>query len=370
MKNIIVLFGGKSCEREISVLTGVFVLNAINKKEYNAIPLYIDKNGDFYYGEELKYLETFKSENFTKNLKKAVFLPNDNTLYINRKNKLKPIAKIACGVNCCHGGFGEDGSLYAYFDISGIPLTSSSLLASSIAMDKCATKDFLRGNGVKTVNSVTVYATTGLENAVFNCVKSLTFPLIVKPAFLGSSVGIEIAENEQTLFSAIASAFKYGEKVIVEEFLQNSTEINCASVLTGGTVYVSECEKPITANKILSFTDKYETGQREFPAKISKNLSDKIKATTEKVYRLLNARGIIRIDYLIKNDKVYLNEINSVPGSLSYYLLSNTVEDFTALLTSIIQDTIKEQSRKSTIISSYESGILNTAYKGTKGSKK
>lgn len=370
MKNILVVFGGKSVEREISVLTGVLTANALDKTRYNAVPVYIDENDEFLTGESLLNLETFKDKDFAKSLTKAVFLPNDNNLYIKKKNKLKPLKNISAVINCLHGGLGEDGSLFGYFSYIGLAVVSSSIAPSSIAMDKSLTKTFLKGLGVKTVSSVTAFFNQAREEVIKNIEDTLSYPVIIKPATLGSSIGISIARNYQELFFALSSAFKYCEKALVEKYIENAIEINCASYLLDGKIFVSECEKPTSSSGVLTFDDKYILGNREFPARIDKKVSDKIKEITKKVYKGIDARGIIRIDYILDGKEIYLNEINTIPGSLAYYLLTSSPEEFKHLLSNLIEFTLSEHAEKNSRIKTFDSGILSGGkFLGGKGAK-
>ena len=252
-----------------------------------------------------------------KKLNKVCIVQGENALYEVKGKKLKKIENIFCAVNCLHGERGEDGALSGLLSMSNIPITSSGILPSAISMDKSFSKIALKGLGVPTLKSITVKSQKEIDKVV----KQFDFPVIVKPNLLGSSIGITKAIDKASLQIGIANALKYGESAIIEPFLENFIEINCAVYRDeNGIINLSECERPIARDKILSFGDKYQEGKREFPAKIKKEISEKIKKLTKKVYEGLNFDGVIRIDYFVIDNKVYLNEINSVPGSLSYYL--------------------------------------------------
>lgn len=364
MKNIAVFFGGQSVEHDISIITGVMTLNAIDKTKFCPIPIYVSKTGEWFTGRSLFELDEFNNLNYNK-LKRVCILQGDNVLYQVKKSKLKKIESIYCAINCLHGERGEDGSLFGLLNMCNIPLTSSSLLPSAISMDKSFTKIALKGIGVPTLKSITIESEDEMEKVL----KSLSFPLVIKPNLLGSSIGISKAIDKESLLLGITNALKYGKKVVIEPFLQQFTEINCAVYRDEkGTINVSECEKPIARDKILSFGDKYVDGKREFPAKIDKKLSIKIKNLTQKIYDELSFEGVIRIDYFISENKVYVNEINSVPGSLSYYLFSDTIKGFSKMIDSLIMASEKENLRKSSYIKEFSSGIL--AGFGSKGAKR
>ena len=360
MKKIAVIFGGKSPEHDVSVITGVMTANAL-KEVYDVFPVYAQKSGEFIYDKSFFDLKNIVDKNFKK-AKKVFFLPSDSNLYFLSGKKHISLGAVSCIVNCMHGGAGENGSLSGYFNIADIPTTSSPLVSSGVSMDKEFTKIFLKSIGVKT-----------LPYKVFDgdydkITKSLLYPVIVKPSSLGSSIGINKAENDRELKNAILEAKRYDDKIIIEKYAENKTEINCAVYKTEKGVFVSECEMPDSENKFLSFEDKYVLGKRLFPAPISKKLSDKIKSISKKVYLSLGFSGIIRIDYILCGGEVYLNEINSVPGSLSYYLFCETFSSFTEILQGVINAAIKEHNKKTTLITSFESDILKIGKgKGGKG---
>ena len=247
----------------------------------------------------------------------------------------------------------------------GVPLASPSLAPSAVCMDKTLTKIFLKGLGVKTLNSVTLRSVNEIEKVK----KRLKFPMIVKPDKLGSSIGVSKANDKAELERAILFALRYGESVIVEPLLEDFIEINCSAYLAcDKKVCVSECERPVSRTDILTFTDKYESGKRVFPADISEELSSKIKTITQKVYKAFDCRGVIRIDFFICGGKIFVNEINTVPGSLAYYLFSDTLKGFTNILNDLISLAEKEFASSSTLVKTYCSGVLNIT--GGKGGKR
>lgn len=364
MKSIAVFFGGQSVEHDISIITGVLTANSLDKEKYLPIPIYVGHNGVWYTGDELLDLDNFKRINLQK-LTQVAFISGDNALYSVNKNRLKKIDNVAVAVNCMHGERGEDGSLSGLLNMCKVPFVCPPLAASAICMDKNLTKIFLKGIGVKTLKSVTVEG-LGQTQQVF---KSLQFPLIVKPSKLGSSIGISKAETPNELNFAVSYALKFCQSAIIEPLLNDFVEINCAAYMDeSGEIKVSQCERPVGRTNILSFKDKYESGKRIFPADISEKYSNKIMQTTFKIYSALNAKGIIRIDYFICKGEVFVNEINTVPGSLAYYLYSDTLKGFTQILNSLIRVAEKEFAVESTLVKSFDSGVLKSF--GSKGAKK
>ena len=373
MKNVVVIFGGKSCEREISVITGVLTLNSVDKEKYNPIPVYVNGSGEWLTGEELFDISFFKNGDY-KRLKRVTLVTGENSLYLKGK-RLKKLCDVYAVINCMHGLNGEDGSLAGLTQLSSIALVGSPLFASSFSMDKEYQKFVLKGLNVPVLPFITVKKQDffkGAEECIEQIEKKLSYPLIIKPANLGSSIGISTAFSKEELLGSLKKAFLYDGKVIIENYLEDFIEYNLAVCETLDGVILSEVEKPCKSDKILSFKDKYESSQdlidREFPAKISKSLDKKIKAIGEKVYNICGFSGIIRIDYIYYKDKIYLNEINSVPGSLSYYLLTKNLKDFTALLSSLIEKSVQNLNQSKSRVFSYSSRVLSVS--GAKGNKR
>ena len=363
MKNIAVFFGGQSVEHDISVITGVMTLNSIDKEKFKALPVYITRDGEWKTGESLYDVDEFKKIDLKK-LKRVTILNGDNALYQVKGKKLKQIEKIYCAINCLHGRKGEDGALSGLLGMSNIPLASADMLSSSISMDKSFTKLVLKALNIKTVKSLTITSKAQVNEVL----KKLDFPLLVKPNFLGSSIGITKAEDKEELIEGVQNALRYGESAIIEPFLSGVTEINCAVYRDDkGIINLSECEKPISRTDILSFKDKYQDGKREFPANIESKYSNKIKATAKKIYTALGFDGVIRIDFFIHDGCIFVNEINSVPGSLAYYLFGDTKKSFSDMLTRLIMSAERKFLRDLTFVREYNSGILTSL--GGKGSK-
>lgn len=335
-KNIIVVFGGVSNENEISVITGTMAANVLKNGGMGVIPVYISQSGDFYSGEELLEVKTFKQPNFKK-CRKAVIA--DGGIYlINGRGKLKKHVKADCVLNCCHGGWGEGGGLSGICAAAELPLAGADIFSSSAFMDKYLTKIVLAGLGVRV--------------APYRYIKpdckdlcGLPYPLIVKPSSLGSSIGIQKVSDGDELKCALDCAFIYDGAAIVEKYLYPRREINCAAYRAGDEVIVSECEEAVTSGDILSFEDKYQGGGRSvIPADIPREDADYIRQTTRTVYEKLNMRGIVRFDYII-SDEVYLSEVNTVPGSLGYYLFAKSFKDFFSVLEGIIVQAERDFAR-------------------------
>lgn len=363
MKQIAVFFGGRSVEHDISIVTGVMTVNSINKEKYQAIPVYVCKTGAFYTGEILRDLDAYKNLDFKK-LTRLTLISGDNVLYAIRKNKLKAIAPLSAAINCMHGERGEDGTLSALLKSSDIPNASPDIMASAVSMDKEFSKIALKGLGIKTVSGVSATS----ETKTSDILKKLSLPLIVKPTTLGSSIGIRVAKTEEELKGALLYALKFSRTAIVEQFLTGFKEINCSAYCDkSGKVILSECEEPVRRGELLSFDDKYLGGKRVFPARIDREISNKIKRITEKIYKKFKFSGVIRIDFFFKDGEVLVNEINAVPGSLAYYLFGDTLKSFSSLLDTLIESALYRFAQDSTLKTDYQSGILKMG--GSKGGK-
>ena len=364
MKAIGVFFGGTTVEHDVSIITGVLTVNTLKRENYNVVPIYVDKKGEWYSGEELCDPDGYKNLNYKK-LKRVTLLGGSNVLYYLKGSKLKKGESLSSVVNCMHGERGEDGSLAGLLSMCNIAFASPPQLASSISIDKRFTKTVMKGLKVKTLPFVYL---EDEEQLLLN-LKKIKFPVIVKPNLLGSSIGVSRVEDKKALVDAFRYALRFGKGVIIEPCLENFIEINCAAYKSSDNkVIVSECERPIGRTNVLTFGDKYEEGKREFPANIDNKISDKIKQITKKIYCELGFIGVIRIDYFVLGEEIFLNEINSVPGSLAYYLFGDTLKSFGEMLKEMIDLSEKEFAKKSTMVTQYNSGILNGV--GSKGAKR
>lgn len=337
LKTIAVIFGGVSNENEISVITGTMAANVLKSGGDSVIPVYISQKGDIYAGEMLADVNFFKGESYKK--APRAIIANGGVYTLNKGGRVKKFKSVDVALNCCHGGFGEGGGVSGLCQIAGIPLASAGIFESSAFMDKYITKLVLSSLGVNTAPYAYVKSVEQLD-----CTPNMPdFPLIVKPVNLGSSIGVEMAENAEELKNAVESALYYDSAVIVEKYLENRREINCAAYFAEGKVITSECEEAFASGDLLSFEDKYEGGGKSvLPADIPPDMSEFIKKTTAEVYTKLNMRGIVRFDYIISDGKIYVSEINTVPGSLSYYLLSSGFKNFYPVISAVINQAIED----------------------------
>ena len=362
MKNVLIFFGGRSQEHDVSVITGVFTLNALDKTKFTGIPVYVDKDGAFFTGESLRDVRNFRLKK-PNDLKRVTLLPGDDALYLVGR-KLKRLFTAYAAINCMHGRNGEDGTLSAVLRLSRIAVASPDVFSSAMAMDKDLTKKCLKASDVPTVDGVTIIRGDFVDepdHTVLRVMK-LGFPVIIKPANSGSSIGVRVAKDEKTLRSALVDAFRYDVKVLAEKFLVGAKDVNCACYRLNKRLFVSECERPV-GSEFLTFSDKYlgvKNGEnREFPANLDGETAARIKEITGKVYDEFGFSGIVRIDYLVKGGEVFLNEINSVPGSLAYYLFCDKISAFTDLLTDLLAESVRKNREVENCKFTFSSSVLD-----------
>ncbi|MBR4004187.1 MAG: D-alanine--D-alanine ligase [Clostridia bacterium] len=371
-RNVIVLFGGKSVEHDISIITGVQTLNAINKRKNNIIPIYITKNGEFLSSEAFFNIKTFSNNNLNKINYKKVILTNDSYLYFYKGKKLKQWLKVDFVFLATHGGLGENGELQGFLDICNIAYSSSNVLSSSIGMNKLVAKQILSSQQINQANYFAVNQKDFNKNTkiISQKVKEMGFPIIVKPASLGSSIGISFCKTLKNVKNAISFAFLFDKTVIVEKAVENLREFNISAIGNEFECELSDIEEVLIKKDILSFENKYlnkessskgmENTTRNFPAEINYELEKTIKDVANKVYFLLNCKGVVRFDFLVndKTQEVYFNEVNTIPGSLSNYLWTKKGYNFEKLLDKIMDYCLESKKNKESKVSNFSSNVL------------
>lgn len=387
-----VFFGGKSVEHEVSVISAIQAVNAFNRDKYDVIPVYITKNNEMYVGEGVGKIEEYR--NIPALLKKStrVIMVNDQNktklvCYPMKKFGDSTMAEIDVAFPIVHGTNVEDGTFQGYLQMMNIPYVGCDVLSSAVGMDKYVMKAVLKDNGIPVLDCVTVSANEYAKNSgsVIDRIKEkVGFPAIVKPINLGSSVGIKIGRDEEELNDALDYAFGFAGKVLVERAIVNLREINCSVCGDGDDAKASECEEPISNHEILSFEDKYSSGSksskssgmasldRKVPAEISEEMRTEIREMAVKAFKCLGCSGVSRIDFMIDvdSDKIYLNEINTIPGSLAFYLWEPLGTKYSQLLDIMVSLALKRDREMKNINFSFESNILAEAkLGGTKGGK-
>ncbi len=368
MQKAAVFFGGRSCENEISILTGVFVLNVLDKERFSVLPVYVHTDGGFYTSPQMTDLNFFKKRRYGE--MQRIFFDGGNAyaLYA-KKGKVKRLAKVDVALNCCHGGLGEGGGVSALTAWNGIPLASPDLTSSGVFMDKGTTKLFMNALNIPTVDYLRVNERDYEKRGAFllkSVAHRLGYPVVIKPAHLGSSIGISLAKDEEELKKGLQEAFALDDRVIVEKYLKSKEDVNCAAYAIDGEIFVSEPEGAF-GEGIYSFEEKYLRQScaqgTPFNAKeggryaLKGDLREKIRAYTRTVYKRMNLQGVVRMDFLVSEGKAYLCEVNTVPGSLAYYLFCERVIDAKSFFTSLLEDAIKRGGEKKKIVTT---GILQS----------
>lgn len=397
-----VIFGGESVEHEVSIISAIQAMNKIDQEKYDIIPIYITKDREWYTGDMLKDIEFYQDLSLIKRYAENVVLYYDRGRYVlQRKNGLfkKIVKEIDIAFPIVHGTNVEDGVLQGYLQSIGIPFVGSNVYASVVGQDKVFMKDVWREAGLPMINYVWFYDSDYKRNSddIVKLVSKLKYPVIVKPATTGSSIGIETVDNPDKLKEAIEEAIKYDSKIVVEELVKNLKEVNIAVMGNYEHQKLSEIEEVLSTNKFLTFTDKYIGGgkgklkgfkapvkgskgmasaSRKLPADLSNEVREEVERVAVKAFRVLGTSGNSRIDFLIDDatGKVYINEINSIPGSLAFYLWDAKDINFTSVLDEMINIGIKDYKKRTGKTHSFDSNILkgfaaNGGVKGMKGVK-
>lgn len=375
-KNLILIFGGKSTEHDISIITANIIYGYIDENKYNIIPIYITKNNQWISSEELFIFENY-SKGFTK-YKNVLILPNSKELYEKRGKKLKKIFKVDVAVISMHGINGEDGTVSGLLELSEIPYINSSVLGSAITLNKVVFKHFLNGLKIPNIEFINLFENeyyANIEKSLKNIENLISYPLIVKPNCLGSSIGIAVCKNVEELKKAIETAFDFDDEILIEKFLSNIQEINFALYKKDGKFIYSLYEEPLHAKDILDFNEKYldnykKSGiggvKKKFPVKISKKFDNQIKKYSTLIYTELKLNSIVRLDFIIDKDTktLYLNELNSIPGSFAIYLFND--DNFFSAFDAIITDAIHKNYLKTNKTLFFNSSVLKNYNSGQK----
>lgn len=380
MKKLGVIFGGRSVEHEISIISALQAIENIDKQKYEVIPLYIGKNNKWYSDESLLNIETFKDiENINK--LDVVNLQNiENKIVVKKIKKKLFTSSIVTDLDfvlpIVHGTNVEDGKLQGFLETIGAIYGGPSVYSAVVGQDKALMKDLLKANQINQIDYFWCYDNENIESIHNKILDTIKYPVIIKPALLGSSVGIEVIENYEQLINLLPQSFSYCNKMVIEKFCSNFIEMNISLLGTYSDFEFSAIEQVAKSDEILSFEDKYMSGskkssgmaslERIVPAKISSSLEEKIHDITAKTFSVLNVQGICRIDLIIINEEVYINEINNIPGSLSFYLWEAKGVSYSELLDKIINIGATSYFKQQSLNCSFDTNVLNISAKGVK----
>ena len=411
---IAVFFGGNSVEHEVSIITALHAVENIDRNKYEVLPIYITKDNKMYAGEKIGEITNYNNipkllEESTQvipvNLGEKVALLRAEKKLL--KNDIYDYIDIAFPI--VHGTNVEDGTIEGFVKMLNIPYVGCDVISSALGMDKYACKEILRANDIPVIDGK-LYKINDYKNDEAtlrkDIEKSLGFPVITKPVNLGSSVGISIAKDQAELEKSLEEAFTYASKVLVEKAIMNLKEVNCSVIGDYESAKASECESPIKMDKILSYRDKYlgngtkgtkgvkgtkSSGVKgsknasfggtmgsdnsnpslELPAKITAEQKKTIQELAVKTFQALGCNGVIRIDFIIDQDnsKIYVNEVNTIPGSLSFHLWRETGTNYTEELNEIIALGLKRAREEKNLTFSFETNILAN-FNGAKAGQK
>lgn len=389
---IAVLFGCASVEHEISVISAVQAMHSIDRKKYDILPIYITKDRELYTGDALTDIASFKNIPALLQQCRRIYLARENGKVLAKYTDKKTFEKnsgifIDVAFPIVHGTNCEDGTIAGYLEMLGLPYISCNCLAAAVGMDKAVFKYVLQANDLPVLPCITFTARTYAADsgAIIDKIENeIGYPLIIKPVNLGSSVGISKAENREDLKSAITLAASFAAEILAEHAIDSLREINCSVIGEGEDCEASLLEEPFMKDKILSYDDKYRSGAsgskgmasltRQCPAKLSSEKTEEIRLIAKKVFAAIKASGVVRIDFLMDtedNDAVYVNEINTIPGSLSFYLWEPAGIPYPKLIDKLVDIAFKRQRSREQLMFTINTNILseNGLKFGGKGGK-
>ncbi|MCM1068010.1 MAG: D-alanine--D-alanine ligase [Muribaculaceae bacterium] len=388
---IAVFFGGRSTEHEISVISACQAMAAIDRDKYDVVPVYITKQGEWYTGAGLTEVKNYRDlkgllASSTKVYMRPIY--GDYNLYKAEHKLFKSdvAATLDLAIPVLHGSNGEDGIFEGVLETIGLPYAGCNTLASANGMDKITMKMILAADGIPVVDYVWFTDKQWFarrDELIAKIEDKLGYPVIVKPANLGSSVGIGRAENREELLERVDDAQRYSTRVIVEDMVENLQEINCAVLGDCDEYITSVLEEPIKSGEILSYQDKYMGGTKDnrgmhaaakrIPADLPADETKRIRELAGETFRVLSCHGVSRVDMMIdaKTRKIYVNEINTIPGSLSFYLWQPEGINFSDLMERLVRLALKRKREQTTKTVSYDANIfaMGGGVKGTKGTK-
>ncbi len=362
MPNVAVFFGGSSCEAEISVITGMYAVNLLRGTRYHVLPVYLPPEGGMVYGTWRKVSE------FAGRAAGIPVTLRCGALVREGRRRRFP---VDVALNCCHGGMGEDGTLAALLAWNGIPSASPGVAGSAVAMDKWLTKLAARGLGLPVAPAVCIAERAFCADPEGACAQAaeLGFPVVIKPARLGSSIGLTVVREAEGLRDALALAFTLDTRAVAERYFPEKRDVNCAACRLKGEIALSPCEEAFSGGELLSYEEKYERGSgRALPAQLPEGVAEEIGGMTRALYEALGLRGVVRADFLVVGARAYFNELNAVPGSLAGYLFDDTLTGIRAFFLDLLDEALREKPPAKQII---RTGILSQdIFSGAKGCKR
>lgn len=398
---VAVLFGGRSVEHEISVISAIQAMESLNAETYDILPIYMTKDNEFYTGDVLRNIRRYRDiPALLKEATRVTFAREDGRVVVKRVpakrfgNSVIAMPDVAFPI--VHGTNVEDGALQGFLRTLGIPFVGCDVLASAVGMDKYVMKLLWQAMGFPVLPALRFSAADygDPEEIVRQAEEQIGYPMIVKPVNLGSSVGISKASDRDGLYAALDTAFTFADTVLLEHAVTKLREINCAVLGDEDGAEASVLEEPVSTDQILSYTDKYMDGgkggktggksagmaslKRKIPAELPPERTEEIRSLAVRAFTALGCAGVARIDFMIdgEEDKVYLNEINTIPGSLAFYLWEAAGLSYPDLLDRLIALARKRARKQAGITYSFDTNVfalgggMSVGAKGAKGGKR
>ncbi len=374
VKNVLVLFGGVSTEHEVSIVTALQVMNALKEAGFGVLPGYIAKDGKWLLGDQrLLKPEFYKQLDDVKKASRQFLLPADRQVGLLTRGMFGyggTMEQVDVVFPVFHGKNGEDGTVQGLIELMNVPYVGCGVTSSAVGVDKYLAKKIAKDLGLRVVldQLVTKREWGADRKKVLERLKSLGSVVYIKPNDLGSTIGINRATTKAELENALEVAFVYTTRVLVEKALERKMELNI-SILGNGPYEVSAIEQPVAQGEVLSFEDKYirpegksrgmASAKRLIPAPISIKLQREVEDSAKRFFEAIGGKGISRIDFMVdKNDQVYFNEINTIPGSLSFYLWKASGVGFEELVKKLVKLAEEDWKEKNQLTSTFESNIL------------
>ncbi len=385
-RKIAFVFGGRSVEHEISIITGLQAYSAFDNDKYEAFPLYISKSNEFFVGDGLDKIENYRDiDGLLKGATRVILVSENSTSklvsYPPKKFGKTFEQPIDIAFLCVHGTNVEDGALQGFFQTNGVTIVGCDVESAALGMDKFTQKAVLKDAGIPVLEAsrYTLKDYEDIDALVQDIEDRYGYPAVIKPVNLGSSVGINIARDRDSLILAIDEAFRFAPLVLAERAIANLREINCSVLGDIEHAIASEIEEPLGRDEILSYEDKYMNNakgegskgmasvSRQIPAHVDDRMRDEIRELAIKAFKALSCSGVARIDFLIdvdENNKIYFNEINTIPGSLSFYLWEPLGKSYSELLNEMVDIAIGRERVKNSLTFSFNTNVLNSASLG------
>lgn len=380
MTRLAVLYGGESVEHEVSVITAVQLMKHADREKYQIVPIYIDKSGQWWTGEQLLDIKNYGTQNLFAPIGFTPFSLSQNKILGNGNNETPMLSDgnvqnsrpFDVAILCFHGGYGESGNVQGLLELAGIPYQGPGVTSSAIAFDKIVTRQILQAEGIHQTPYTWFIADDWANDKeeVKRKIETLSYPVFVKPANGGSTIGIEKVKSATDIESAIERVLQFDTRIVVEAEVKDCIEVNVSVLGVNNDIQASVAEQPIKADEFLSYADKYERGggkksgmasaSRRIPAPISSTLTKKLQDEAKHIFKIFDCSGVVRIDFFVdpSEESIFVTELNTIPGSMSFYLWEASGMKYPQLIDKLVKIAHTKYDQKQKLIKSFESNIL------------